>query len=221
MTTEDKSNESRAKDPAENRLVSEPIAAPDAGASKSEAIAISEEKKATADGVSRKRTSKSPSKKRSPPKKKSKKSASAEGKPEDAKKSDGSGKSDSSAAAASASADQGKGKRRKKHRPGYSRYGRYIRRIVEKTCPDMSVSSSAVGILDSFVVDFVDRLGSQMRSIVADRKRQTLTCVAGVIAGNMLCDVSVSSDLSEAGKAAVNSYRACQSMASDEADCAK
>jgi hypothetical protein len=109
--------------------------------------------------------------------------------------------------------ENGKKKRKKKHSPGYTKFGSYIKQILQAEYPDLTLSTAATNSLNSFVEDFIRRITDQSRMLMDWDGVQTMTSVQAVVSGHLLYDEGTAEELAVAAKEAIRLWKASDAAA--------
>jgi|ERR1041385_1119305 histone H2B len=62
-----------------------------------------------------------------------------------------------------------------RHHKNYDRYTKYIYDVLKQIHPDTGISSKAMAIMNSFVIDITDKIAIESARIARYNKRQTIT----------------------------------------------
>lgn len=113
-----------------------------------------------------------------------------------------------------ASKKKGKGKastNKKRKKKGVKTYGSYIHHVMKGVHPDTSMTKKSVAVLNSFVMDLMERVTQDAIRLTRNARRKTLSSreIAFAVA-NVLGHQSLAKLADKHGKAAVTAYE--QSM---------
>uniref|UniRef100_A0A5S6QP53 Histone domain-containing protein n=1 Tax=Trichuris muris TaxID=70415 RepID=A0A5S6QP53_TRIMR len=64
---------------------------------------------------------------------------------------------------------------KKKERPHKESFSIYIYKVLRKVHPDIGISRKAMSIMDSFVIDVLDRIAEESSSLAHYNKRHTIS----------------------------------------------